>query len=266
MIYFDDSVLPMHGVTDEIGLRLAAHFYNSSLRRHGHNEAVMNAKHLDEQQRKALVYDIERGKAAGILPEPWQTDTCIGQWHYNRELYEKHHYKSAATVVPMLADIVSKNGNLMLSVPLRHDGTLDEDEVKTVSDIGAWLKLNGEAIYSTHPWIVYGEGPSTTASEKGRFDGQSDTQKQPFSAQDIRFTQSKNGKAIYAIVLGFPADGKITIKSLAEGSPQGDRPISSVRMLGVRSRLKYTRDSDGLTVTLPSKRPCDIAFALKITR
>jgi len=266
MIYFDDSVLPMHGVTDEIGLRLAAHFYNSSVRRHGHNEAVMNAKHLDEQQRKALVYDIERGKAAGILPEPWQTDTCIGQWHYNRELYEKHHYKSAATVVPMLADIVSKNGNLMLSVPLRHDGTLDEDEVKTVADIGAWLKLNGEAIYSTRPWILYGEGPSTKAAEKGRFDGQSDTQKQPFSAQDIRFTQSKNGKAIYAIVLGFPADGKITIKSLAEGSPQGDRPISSVRMLGVRSKLKYTQDSDGLTVTLPAKRPCDIAFALKITR
>jgi alpha-L-fucosidase len=263
MIYFDDSVLPFHGVTDDIGLRLAAHFYNSRLH-HGHTEAVMNAKRLDEQQRKALVYDIERGKAAGILPEPWQTDTCIGQWHYNREVFEKHQYKSAAMVVPMLADIVSKNGNLMLSVPLQRDGTPDEDEVKIVSGIGAWLKVNGEAIYATRPWKVYGEGPSTTASEKGHFGGQSDTQKQPFTAQDMRFTQSKNGKTLYAIVLAFPADGQVTLKSLAENAACGDCQVRSVRMLGVGGKLKYTRDSSGLTVTLPNQRPCDIAFALKV--
>jgi len=266
MIYFDDTVLPFHGVSDDIGLRLAAHFYNTSLQRHGHNEAVMNAKGLDEQQRQALVYDIERGKAGGILAEPWQTDTCMGQWHYNRKVFEKHQYKSAATVVPMLADIVSKNGNLMLSVPLRRDGTLDEDEVKIVSGIGAWLKVNGEAIYATRPWKVYGEGPSTVVSEKGSFGGQNDTQKQPFTAQDVRFTQSKDGKTLYAIVLAFPADGKVTLKSLAEHSPYWDCRVGSVRLLGARGKLKYTRDQDGLTVTLPDKRPCDIAFALKITR
>jgi alpha-L-fucosidase len=264
MIYFDDSVLPFHGVTDELGLKLAAHFYNSSLQRHGRNEAVMNAKRLNEQQRKAMVYDIERGKAEGILPEPWQTDTCIGQWHYNRELFEKHRYKSAATVIPMLADIVSKNGNLMLSVPLRRDGTLDEDEVKIVSGIGAWLKVNGEAIYATRPWKIYGEGPSTAQVEKGRFGGQSDTQKQPFTAKDIRFTQSKNGKTIYAIVLAFPATGQVTLTSLAEGSAQFEGKIGSVRVLGAGGKLKFTRDHDGLTITLPEKRPCDIAFALKI--
>jgi alpha-L-fucosidase len=266
MIYFDDSVLPFHGVTDEIGLRLATHFYNTRLQGRGRTEAVMNAKQLNEEQRKALVYDIERGKAAGILPEPWQTDTCIGQWHYNREVFDKHGYKSAATVVPMLADIVSKNGNLMLSVPLRRDGTLDEDEAKIVSDIGAWLKVNGQAIYATRPWKVYGEGPSTVAAEKGRFGGQSDTQKQPFTAQDIRFTQSKNGKTLYAILLAFPADGKVTIKSLADNSPYWDGKVGSVQMFGFRGKLKYTRDGDGLTITLPDKRPCEIAFALKITR
>ena len=265
MIYFDDSVLPFHGVTDEVGLRLAAHFYNSSLQRHGRNEAVMNAKRLDEQQRKALVYDIERGKAEGILPDPWQTDTCIGQWHYNRELFDKHGYKSAAAVVPMLADIVSKNGNLMLSVPLRRDGTPDEDEVKIVSAIGAWLKVNGEAIYATRPWKIYGEGPSTAATEKGHFGGQSDTQKQPFTAQDIRFTQSKDGKILYAIVLAFPADGKVVLKSLADNCPQWPDRIGAVRMLGARGKLKFTRDATGLIVTLPDKKPCDIAFALKLT-
>lgn len=266
MIYFDDSVLPFHGVTDEIGLRLAAHFYNSSLHRHGRNEAVVNAKRLDAHQRQALVYDIERGKAEGILPEPWQTDTCIGQWHYNREVFEQHHYKDAAAVVAMLADIVSKNGNLMLSVPLRRDGTLDDDEVRIVSGIGAWLKVNGEAIYASRPWKIYGEGPSTLITEKGRFGGQSDTQKQPFTAQDFRFTQSKDGKTLYAIVLAFPADGKVTLKSLRENSPYWDGRVAGVRMLGARGKLKFTRDSSGLTVTLPDKRPCDIAFALKITK
>ncbi|HWI60147.1 MAG TPA: alpha-L-fucosidase, partial [Bacillota bacterium] len=266
MIYFDDTVLPFHGVSDDWGLRLAAHFYNTRLHGKGRTEAVMNAKKLDEQQRQAMVYDIERGKAQGILPQPWQTDTCIGQWHYNRELYEKHGYKSAATVVPMLADIVSKNGNLMLSVPLRRDGTLDEDEVKVVSGIGAWLKVNGEAIYATRPWKVYGEGPSTTVAEKGRFDGQSDTSKKAFTAQDIRFTKSKDGNTLYAIVLAFPADGKVTIQSLAENCPHWTGKLGSVRMLGVRGKLQYSRDANGLSVTLPEKRPCDIAFALKITR
>jgi alpha-L-fucosidase len=265
MVYFDDTVLPFHGVTDDIGLRLAAHFYNSSIQRHGRNEAVMNAKHLDDQQRKALVYDIERGKATGILPEPWQTDTCLGNWHYERALFEKHQYKSAATVIPMLADIVSKNGNLMLSVPVRGDGSIDSDEVKTVSDIGAWLKVNGEAIYATRPWKVYGEGPSTKSFEKGQFDGQSDTHKNPFTPADIRFTQSKDGQTLYAIVLAFPPDGKVTIQSLAENSPNWPAKISRVQMLGEASELKFTRDGNGLHLTLPDKKPCDIAFALAIT-
>ncbi|MGB7747945.1 MAG: alpha-L-fucosidase [Verrucomicrobiia bacterium] len=265
MIYFDDTVLPFHGMTDEIGLDLAAHFYNSSIQWHGRNEAVMNAKHLDPQQRKALVYDLERGKAAGILPEPWQTDTCLGDWHYQRQIFEKHQYKSAATIIPMLADIVSKNGNLMLSVPVRGDGTIDSDEVKTVGNIGAWLKVNGEAIYATRPWKVFGEGPAAKTFEKGQFDGQSDTHENPFTPEDIRFTQSKDGKTLYAIVLAFPADGRVTIQSLAENSPQWPGKVDSVRMLGIRGKLKFVRDDKGLHLTLPDKKPCDIAFALKIT-
>ena len=264
MIYFDDNVLPFHGVTDEIGLNLAAHFYNSSVQVHGHNEAVMNAKMLNEMERKAMVYDIERGKAESIMPLPWQTDTCIGSWHYDRAIFENHRYKSAATVVPMLADIVSKNGNLMLSVPLQRDGTPDADEIKIVSDIGAWLKVNGDAIYATRPWKIYGEGPSTVVAEKGLFGGQSDVQKKPSTAEDIRFTQSKDGKTLYAIVLAFPADGKVTIKSLSTGSPHWADAIGSVHMLGARRKLNFTRDENGLHVALPAKQPCKIAFALKI--
>ncbi len=264
MIYFDDSVLPFHGVTDEIGLTLAAHFYNSSIKLHGRNEAVMNGKQLKLQsQRQAMVYDIERGKADGILPFAWQTDTCIGSWHYDRNIFDKHRYKTAEQVVPMLVDIVSKNGNLMLSVPVRRDGTIDEDEVKALNGVGAWLKVNGEAIYKTRPWKTYGEGPSTIAAEKGQFDGQKDTHTKPFTAEDIRFTQSKDGKTLYAVVHAWPADGKVVIKSLAENSAHAPGKIGSVKLLG-GGKLKSMRDANGLTVTLPEKRPCEIAYTLKI--
>ena len=163
----------------------------------------------------------------------------------------------------MLADIVSKNGNLMLSVPLQRDGQPDADEIKIVSDIGAWLKVNGEAIYATRPWKIFGEGPSTVVAEKGHFGGQTDVQKKPFTAEDIRFTQSKDGKTLYALVLEIPTDGQVTIKSLASGSANWPGDIGSVRLVG-GGKLKFTRDETGLHVTLPEKFDGQIAFALKI--
>jgi len=264
LIYFDDDVLPLHGVTDDVGLNLAAHFYNSSIQLHGHNEAVMTAKMLNEQQRQALLYDFENGRAAGILPRPWQTDTCIGSWHYKMAHFEQHDYKTAAVVVPMLADIVSKNGNLMLSIPLQRDGTPDTDEIKIVSDIGAWLKVNGTAIYATRPWKTYGEGPSTTAAPPGRGARASTTPAKPYTAEDIRFTQSKDGATVYAIVLAYPKDGRVTIKSLADSSTNWPGRIQSVQMLGVAGPREFTRDAQGLHLTLPDQKPCDIAFALQI--
>lgn len=262
-VYFDDHVLPMHGATDEIGLKLAAHFYNSSIKRHGKNEAVMNGKKLDPLQRKAIVYDIERGKAHDILPEPWQTDTCIGDWHYKRSVFDKHEYKSASSVIRMLADIVSKNGNLMLNVPLQRGGQPDTDEIRIVSEIGSWLKVNGEAIYATRPWKIYGEGPSTTATEKGRFDGQKDVQTKPFAAEDIRFTQSKDGNILYAIVMEIPSENKVTVKSLGTKSAEQPGTVESVSLVG-GGNLKFTRDDDGLHVTLPDDFNGKTAFALKI--
>jgi alpha-L-fucosidase len=263
LIYFDDTVLPFHGVTDEVGLTLAAHFYNSSIALHGRNEAVMTAKMLGEAERQAMVYDIERGKAEAIMPRPWQTDTCIGSWHYDREIFVNHRYKSAASVVRMLADIVSKNGNLMLSVPLQRDGTPDSDEIEIVKGIGAWLKGNGEAIYGTRPWKIYGEGPSTVKAEKGQFGGQSDVQKAAFTPEDIRFTQSKDGRTVYAIVLEIPADRQVTIKSLAAGTPHWAGEIRSVSLVGAGD-LRFSRDQAGLHVTLPETMARAIAFAIRI--
>ncbi len=214
MIYFDDTVLPFHGMTDEIGLELAAHFYNSSIQWHGRNEAVMNAKHLDPQQCKALVYDIERGKATDILPEPWQTDTCIGDWHYDRQIFEHHRYKSAATVVRMLADIVSKNGNLMLSVPLQRRRPPDSDEEKSSTASAPGSRSTAKRFTRRVPGWSLAKGRPRSFRE-GHFDGQTDTHKNPFTAEDIRFTQSKDGQTLYALVLEFPADGKVTVNRLA---------------------------------------------------
>jgi len=265
-IYFDDAVLPFHSIASEVPLNLAAHFYNSRLNKDGRTEAVMNGKILNEEQRRTMVYDIERGKADGILPRPWQTDTCIGGWHYSRATFERHGYKSAPSVIRMLCDIVSKNGNLMLSVPLQRDGQPDADEIKIVSEIGAWLKINGEAIYATRPWEIYGEGSSTQSSEKGHFDGQADVSKMPFTAEDIRFTQSKDGKKLYALVLEIPQDGKVTVKALASNSKHWPGKIGSVRLVGGGwwNKLKFTRDEAGLRVMLPEKFDRKIAFALEI--
>jgi alpha-L-fucosidase len=121
---------------------------------------VLTAKQLSHYQRYGIVEDVERGFLDEIRPQPWQTSTCIGSWHYDRPLFERHGYKPARLVVQRLCDIVSKNGNLLLSVPLRGDGSLDEDEVAILEALARWFAVNGEAIYGTRPWRIYGEGPT----------------------------------------------------------------------------------------------------------
>ena len=262
LLYFDDTVLPIYPASD-IGLRIAAYLYNTSFARNGKLEAVMTGKGLNAQQRQALLLDVERGVTSGGETIPWQTDTCIGEWHYRRSIYEQHRYKTSLQVVQMLIDIVSKNGNLMLSVPVRGDGTIDDDEVKIVEGIGDWMAPNSEGIYATRPWKVYGEGPSTdTANQRrGQFGGSRDVRS--YTAEDFRFTAK--GDTVYAFMMGWPDTGKTIIKSLAKGSENYPKEIAKVELLGNSSPLTFTRDETGLAVTLPNKKPNDYAYTLKIT-
>ena len=164
LIYFDDTALPLWPVSDA-GLKIAAHFYNSNNQWHGaKDDGVLFGKILDADQQQCMAWDIERGVNPTILPHPWQTDTCIGGWHYDRGLYDRNDYKSTKTVIQMLADIVSKNGNLLLNIPVRGDGTIDEKELKVVEGIANWMDVNKECIFGTRPWKVFGEGPASAGA------------------------------------------------------------------------------------------------------
>ena len=206
LVYFDDTALPLWPVSDA-GLKLAAHLYNG---RDG--DVVMFGKVLAPDQREAMVWDIERGQSPTIEPEPWQACTCIAQWHYDRGVYERNEYKSAETVIRKLVDVVSKNGNLLLSVPIRGDGTIDEKERAIVEAIGEWLAVNGEAIYATRPWTVCGEGPQLENAPAVEAQGFNEGKGRPFTGEDVRYTQK--GDTLYAFVLGRPAE-RVTFTALA---------------------------------------------------
>jgi alpha-L-fucosidase len=261
LLYFDDTILPLYPASD-IGLRIAAYLYNTNLKRHGRVEAVMTGKRLTAEHRRALVFDVERGVTQGGETQPWQTDTCIGGWHYDRRIFEQRRYKTPRQVVQMLIDIVSKNGNLMLNIPIRGDGTIDEQEVACVEGIGRWMTPNGEGIYATRPWKVYGEGPSVDNPPPiGRFGGAQDVR--PYNAQDVRFTAK--GNTVYAFLMAWPDGGKATLKSLAAGSAHYTGEVGRVELLGASGALPFTRTPEGLVVTLPNQKPNDFAYALKIT-
>lgn len=261
LIYFDCTVLPLYPVSDA-GMKIAAHFYNHNMATHkGKLEGVIFGKILNEEQRKAMVWDVERGAPNEILSQPWQSCSCIGGWHYNTSIYEHNGYKSAATVVRLLADIVSKNGNLLLSVPLRADGTFDEKEYKILCEFGAWMKVNKRAIIDTRPWTVFGEGPIAESKVELHAQGFNEDAYSKATAAEIRFTQT--GKSLYAICLAQPGGLAVTIHSLSLGNKLWPGKIRRVNLLGY-GRVKFERTTDGLTVHLPAgyKAPISPVFQI----
>jgi alpha-L-fucosidase len=261
LLYFDDTIMPIYPSSD-VGLKIASYFYNTNLQRNGKLEAVMTGKGLNHDQRKALVLDVERGVTSGGEVLPWQTDTCIGSWHYQRSIFDHHKYKTAKQVSQMLVDIVSKNGNLQLSIPLPGNGVPDSDELAFLADLTAWMDVNSEGIYSTRPWTVYGEGPSVTRpAPHGPFGGARDVR--PYTSEDIRFTSK--GDTLYAFIMAWPETHSAVIKSLATNSPQiGVRRVADVSLLGYAGKIDWTQDEQGLSVKLPDQPPSASAVTLKI--
>lgn len=258
VVYFDDSQFPMWPISDA-GLRIAAHMYNKSLKDHGELRAVINGKVLDPEQRKAMVWDIERGQANDIQPLPWQTDTCIGEWHYNRAVYDRNGYKTAKTVIQTLVDVVSKNGNYMLNIPLRGDGSIDDKARKVVEEVTAWMALNSESIYGTRPWKIFGEGPAQQAAAQLTAQGFNEGKGKAFTQEDIRF--AVKGEALYATALGWPGDGKLVIRTLGKASGQFATEIQKVEWVPTKQPLLFERREDALVVSLPEKKTDEPAYA-----
>ncbi|QNN65137.1 alpha-L-fucosidase [Sphingomonas rhizophila] len=234
-LYFDNYELPF----GSIGLVAAAHYLNQAAARG--QPVVMTAKKPTARSEGAFTEDVERGFSDRLRAVPWQTDTCLGDWFYNRGRFTDKSYKSARDVIQRLADVVAKNGNLLLSVPQRGDGTIDSEEDAILDGIGGWLRVNGEAIYASRPWRQFGEGPTSLTAgmqNEGAFKG--------FAAGDIRFTT--RGGSLYALVLvPEPNGGRITVNSL----PTGRASVAAVRMVG-GGPLPFRQDDGGLHVTLPA--------------
>jgi alpha-L-fucosidase len=246
-LLYSDGPVPFG---NEVGLSLIADLYNSNLQyHHGQLTAVYTCKQPSDGR---WVQDFERGVNGRINPDPWQTDTSIGDWFYNRHW----KYQPLSWTVHMLVDIVSKNGNLLLNVVLRPDGSLDPEVETMLHQMADWTAVNGEAIYGTRPWLVFGEGPMQVKGGAFKEDFK-------YSAEDIRFTTK--GKTLYAIALGWPDDGKVVIKSLAKTDDSSVNKIKRVNLLGYKGKLKFTQTDQGLMVELPAQKLSDLTCSLKIT-
>jgi alpha-L-fucosidase len=231
--------------------RFAAYYYDEAAsRRQG---VVLTYKGYDFPENAATL-DIERGKLDTLRLLPWQTDTSVSihSWGYANN----DEYRSAKSLIDELVDVVSKNGNLLLNVGPKSDGTIPEQARAILLEMGAWLKINGEAIYGSRPWLVYGEGPTKVAGTLRNSD------QQEFTAEDIRFT-THNG-ALYAIALGWPDNGDLRIRLLARGLPYLKAPVCGVKLLGSDQPLSWHQEADGLHIQLPTQRPGGPAWTFRI--
>jgi alpha-L-fucosidase len=251
-LLYTDGHLPF----EDYGLKMVAHLYNVSAQVHGGvTEAVYISKQDTDCAIGTCVLDHERGVSDAISKNPWQTDTCIGQWHYKRG----QKYKTAKKVIDLLTDIVSKNGNLLMNFPLPNSGELDFAELEVLNGITDWMSVNSEGIYESRPWKIYGEGPSTQVAIKAG--GFNEDKRGDFTAEDVRFTTK--GTTLYAFVQGRP-EKEAAVQALGLKSTQEPGKIRKVQILGHKGDVKWTQEDGCLKVAMPQEKISDIGITLKV--
>jgi len=252
-LLYTDGGIPF----DAYGLTLVAEEYNlAAARHHGRVDSIYQSKTPTDCATGTCMLDRERGVLDGVRLQPWQTDTCIGDWHYKQGIT----YKSAKKVIDLLVDIVSKNGNLLLNFPLPANGELDADERVVLQGITDWMAVNGEGIFGSRPWKIYGEGPATLVNAGA---GMNEDKKPDLTAEDHRFT-TKAG-FLYVFVQGWPTS-ELLIPALGRASAQRPGRIANVEMLGSKERLRFIQEDDVLRVTPPELKPksSEIGITLRI--
>jgi len=234
-MYFDGAIPFQGDDRARTGMELLAWYYNQSIAWHGSQECVLCIKKINDHGYYfdgVATLDVERGRSGHVLLQPWQTDTSIGPWGYQAGA----EYRPVTELIHELVEIVCRNGNLLLNVPPRADGTLDEATEDILAAIGAWLGVNGEAIYATRPWRVALDG-------------------------EVRFTA--RGDVVYAVALAWPADGRLCIAAL--GGNEGVGAVAKVELLGTDVPVAWAQSDEALTITLPPDRPCEHAWAFRVT-
>jgi alpha-L-fucosidase len=250
---YTDGPLPF----EDYGLNIIARLYNqSAMKNRGDTDGVYTCKRVEDAQQGVAVLDVERGVINDISPRPWQTDTCIGQWHYKRGQI----YKTPKAIIDILVDVVSRNGNLMLNFPLPASGALDPEELTILAEITRWMDINAEAIHGTRPWKISGTAaPKATSEERAAFN---EEKRKDLTADDVRFTTK--GSTLYAFIMGWP-EKETLIRPLAPGGDLRVGRIQRAGLLGFDGNLDWSQDDSGLRVTMPPQKPCDHAVVLKIS-
>lgn len=228
------------------GLEAVSHLYNTSIAKYGENRAVYNQKDRRPEIYRVGVLDIEKSQLLDILPQPWQTDTCIGNWFYD----VRQTFKRPSHIVEMLVDIISKNGTMLLNVLQRPDGSIDDEAVWILESLAGWFSVCSEGVYGTRPWRISSEGDTRTVLE-----GFTETEA-AWTSSDYRFTCK--GNTVYAFQMRAPENRTAVVKSFLPSEK-----VRSVRLLG-EGNVPFAQNFGTLTVKLPDKMPTDMVNCLAI--
>ncbi len=243
----------LENMTDESRLKFLAYYYNKGIE---WNKPVAICYKESTFSEVTAIKDYERGRPNQPKTNTWLTDTSPGAWFYRPGA----KFKTPNELIDVLVDIVSKNGVMLLNVPPNPDGSIPEVMGDLLIDMGDWLKINGEAIYGTRPWTVFGEGPTRLTEGGHKIE---EKIKIEYKHTDIRFTK-KTDKEFYAIVMD-KTDKDIVIKTLSTDIGVLNSKIISVKLLGSDEAITWERNSKGLIIKAPKHFPTEYAHAFKIT-